>query len=347
MPDTLGMYTQLARQAARAAWYYGLHEASNRVASNRMADAPRYRPERPVPSAEALIGSVVELLMADAGNVRDGVYPPMADELGSPVDHLMRVRDMFADIPRAVRRRLDRDAGSAAAQADAAGLPDYFVQDFHFQDGGYLSDGSARLYDVQVETLFMGAANLMRRQALRPIAEQIRGRDQRSLALTDVACGTGRFLGQVAQAFPGLAATGIDLSPAYVAEARRFLKDRRRARLIEGNAEALPLDDGSQDIVTCIFLFHELPRGVRRRVTAEMARVLKSGGLFVFIESLQWGDVPEWDGLLEAFPVRFHEPYYLDYLDDDLDGLFRDAGLQPTAIWTGFLSKVVACRKSG
>ncbi|MGI9382322.1 MAG: class I SAM-dependent methyltransferase [Methyloligellaceae bacterium] len=346
MADTLGMYTQLARQAARAAWYYGLHEASNRFAWDRMGDAPRYRPERPVPSTEALIASVVELLVSDANNVRDGIYPAMVDELGSPVDHLKRVREMFADIPRAVRRRLDRDAGSAAARADADGLPDYFVQDFHFQNGGYLSDDSARLYDVQVETLFMGAANAMRRQALRPIAEHIRGRDQRGLALADMACGTGRFLGQIVQAFPGLATTGIDLSPAYVAEARRFLKDRRRVRLIEGNVETLPLEDASQDVVACIFLFHELPRDVRRRATAEMARALKPGGLFVFIESLQWGDVPEWDGLLEAFPARFHEPYYLDYLDDDLDGLFRQAGLLPTATWTAFLSKVMVCRKA-
>ena len=48
-------------------------------------------------------------------------------------------------------------------EAAAAGVPDYYAQDFHFQTGGYLTEGSARLYDVQVETLFMGAAGPMRR----------------------------------------------------------------------------------------------------------------------------------------------------------------------------------------
>ncbi len=192
----------------------------------------------------------------------------------------------------------------------------------------------------------MGAAGAMRRQALRPIAEHMRGRDQRRLALADVACGTGRFLGQVAQAFPGLWATGIDLSPAYLAEARRFLEDRSRVRLEQANAEALPLEDASQDIVTCILLFHELPAPVRRRVAAEMARVLKPGGLLVLVDSLQWGDRPGYDGLLEAFPVRFHEPYYLDYLGDDLDALLRDADLLATASWTAFLSKVMVRRKA-
>ena len=72
----------------------------------------------------------------------------------------------------------------------------------------------------------------------------------------------------------------------------------------------MPLPDASADIVTSIFLYHELPPEVRRQVTAEIARVLKPGGLFVFLDSLQMGDKPGWDGLLEAFPHRFHEPYY-------------------------------------
>ena len=50
--------------------------------------------------------------------------------------------------------------------------------------------------------------------------------------------------------------------------------------------------------------------------------------MFVFVDSLQFGDRPDWDGLLEAFPVRYHEPYYRHYLVDHLDGLFAGHGLQ-------------------
>ena len=64
---------------------------------------------------------------------------------------------------------------------------------------------------------------------------------------------------------------------------------------------------------------------MRRQVTAEIARVLKPGGLFVFLDSLQMGDKPGWDGLLESFPHRFHEPYYRSYAIDDLEGMFAAA----------------------
>ena len=109
--------------------------------------------------------------------------------------------------------------------------------------------------------------------------------------------------------------------------------------------QPIPLPDASQDVVTCIFLFHELPPEVRRGVTAEIARVLKPGGLFVFIDSMQMGDKPAWDGLLEAFPVRFHEPYFRSYAIDDLDAMFANAGLDAQSTSRAFLSKVMVRRK--
>lgn len=270
----------------------------------------------------------------------------MVDDAGSTSDHFARLRAMLADLPQTLARRDAADAASVRDLPDAAGLPDYFTQDFHFQTGGYLSPESARLYDVQVETLFLGSANLMRRSALRPIAEFLRGRDQRQLNLLDVACGTGRLMRQIRLAFPALRLTGLDLSPAYLEEARQHLQPLRAATWLAGNAEAIPAADSSQDVVTCVFLFHELPPVVRRRVAGEMARVLKPGGLLVFIDSLQMGDREGWDGLLEGFPVRFHEPYFRHYAIDDLDRVFSDVGLVEQATTTAFLSKVMTRRKT-
>ena len=106
------------------------------------------------------------------------------------------------------------------------------------------------------------------------------------------------------------------------------------------------MPDASQDIVTSIFLYHELPAPVRRRVTAEIARVLKPGGIYVFIDSLQKGDKPDYDGLLETFPIRFHEPYFAQYTRDDLDGMFAEMGLENESTWHAFMSKVMVRRKA-
>ena len=339
MSDSLGMASELAGQALRAGWYFAL----NRVVdwrTLRLGMARRYRPSRPVPSLQELLADQARLVIDDALAVRDRLCPPMEGP-SAPLLHLERVGRMLADLPEALTRRASADATTAKAEAAAAAVPPYYAQDFHFQTGGYLSERSASLYDVQVETLFMGAAAPMRRAALRAVCRHMRGRDQRKMSLLDVACGTGRFLRQVRLALPAIGLKGIDLSRAYLQEARGHLAGLRGAELIEAAAEHMPLADASVDIVTAIFLYHELPPEVRREVTAEIARVLKPGGLFVFLDSLQIGDRPGWDGLLEGFPVRFHEPFYRHYLIDDLEGMFREAGLAAQSASTPFLSKLL------
>ena len=339
MRDTVGMTTQFATQAARLGWYWGLSRLVARQTS-AAGMASTYKPVRPVPEFRELLADLGNLLVEDAMAVRDGRYPPMPEASDSPAQHLARIRAMLADVPVALSRRASEDTASVKAAA-VADMPEYYAQDFHFQTGGYLTPESARLYDVQVETLFMGAAGPMRRRALGAIADAIHGRDQRTMSLLDVACGTGRFLRQVRLAYPRLALTGLDLSAAYLGEAEHGFADLKPASWLEANAEHIPLPDASQDIVSCIFLFHELPPDVRRTVAAEFARVLKPGGRLVFMDSLQMGDKPGWDGLLEAFPVRFHEPYYRHYAVDDLHALFTGVGLAPVETATPFMAKML------
>lgn len=340
MADQIGMAAQLAGNSLRLTWYTGINWLMNRQA-RRYGAASSYSPTAPVPSRSELIGDLRKLMRRDAEAVRDGLYPTLGGDGLSPVAYFRRLGAMFADLPETVDRRASRDATTARQLAEAEGLPDYFAQDFHFQTGGYLSEESAKLYDLQVETLFSGSAALMRRAGLRAIAEYMRGRDQRGVSLLDVACGTGLHLRDIRLSFPAMRLTGLDLSKSYLGEAEARFKRLRPARFIAANGEDIPLEDASQDIVTSVFLFHELPPDVRRRVTGEIARVLKPGGIFVFIDSLQMGDRPDWDGLIEAFPVRFHEPYYRHYAIDDLNGMFADAGLAARSSEIAFLSKVM------
>ena len=168
------------------------------------------------------------------------------------------------------------------------------------------------------------------------------GRNQRDLAGLDVGCGTGRLLAFLHDAWPGMKFTGLDLSPPYLAEARRLIGRTARVKLIEGAAEKLPFEDASLDLVVSSFLMHELPETIRQQALAEMARVLKPDGLVVIVDSIQKGDQPSWDGLLDLFPHYFHEPYYAEYANGSLEAWGEAAGLKPVASERAFLSKVSA-----
>jgi ubiquinone/menaquinone biosynthesis C-methylase UbiE len=223
--------------------------------------------------------------------------------------------------------------------------PDYYLQNFHFQTGGLLTEESAERYDTQVEVLFKGTASAMRRQALPPLAEAFARRDQRKLRLIDLGCGTGRFLDFVKQAWPRLPVLGLDLSQAYIRHARRHLERWSHVNLVVANAETIPAQDNSCDAVTSVFMLHELPPEVRRTVIGEAARVLKPGGRLILLDSLQRGDEPAYDAMLERFPQFYHEPYYHSYIEEDFAALARPYGLVHRQSIRAYVSKVMVLDK--
>jgi ubiquinone/menaquinone biosynthesis C-methylase UbiE len=343
-------FTYGARQLSRVAWYVGHDMVMRRLSdeARRRAGArarPRARTDRPVPERRRLYADMAVLFRQDLANVEAGIYPLPADHDGSWPVLIERSRLFFEDLPRVHRRR---ERGLSREILDEHGhgkRPDYYLQNFHFQSGGWMTQESARRYDTQVEVLFKGSANATRRQALVPLDELFAGRDQRRLRLLDVACGTGRFLDFCKQAWPRLAAIGIDLSEAYLAEAGRHLRRWGWLDLMVANGEAIPLASESQDAVTSIFTFHELPPKVRRSVLRECARVLKPGGRLVIVDSLQLGDQPDYDGMLELFPQNFHEPYYAGYLKEDFRTLAGACGLTYVRDVNAFVSKVMVFDK--
>ena len=334
-----------AAQSARVGWYVAQYLVSMRLSRGSM---PRARVTRPTANTRDLLWELRRLLEEDWRNIRAGVYRLPRDLVPPPLDLLRDARAYFADLPAVNRRRRERDRSEVVERPPdaASGLPRYYLQNFHFQTDGYLSDRSARLYDHQVEVLFLGGADAMRRQALAPIHVYLRGRDPQRVRLLDLATGTGQFLTFVRHNHPAIDITALDYSRPYLREARRRLRRYGGPfHVLQGGAEAIPAADSSFDLVTCIFLFHELPRRVRREVADEVARVLKPGGRFIFLDSLQWGDRSDMDGLLEYFPQAFHEPYYADYVRDDLVALFAERGLQRISGGLAFLSKQLVFEK--
>jgi ubiquinone/menaquinone biosynthesis C-methylase UbiE len=96
----------------------------------------------------------------------------------------------------------------------------------------------------------------------------------------DVGCGTGATLAAVAVAHPDASAHGIDLSPEMVAVARERLGGG--ADVLVADAEQLPFEDGSVDLVTCVDSLHHYPDPAA--ALAEMHRVTRPGGGLVLGE---------------------------------------------------------------
>jgi len=191
-----------------------------------------------MPGRNRLWSDLAALLQRDLANVEAGVYPLPEDHDGSVAKLLHRSRLFFEDLPEIHRRRLSGAHSEVLSDETRAKRPRYYLQNFHFQSGGWMTEDSAKRYDTQVEVFFGGTANAMRRQALPPLHEVFAGRDQRQLRLLDVGCGTGRFIDAVKQAWPRLPIVGLDLSEAYIREAKRHLARWSWTRLVVANAEA-------------------------------------------------------------------------------------------------------------
>jgi ubiquinone/menaquinone biosynthesis C-methylase UbiE len=119
----------------------------------------------------------------------------------------------------------------------------------------------------------------------------------------------------------------------------------RGVRFVEAKAEETGLPSESFDIVTAVYLFHELPPKIRHEVAREIGRLLKPGGVFLLVDTIQYGDEPGLDVLLENFPRGFHEPYYDSYCRLDLASHFSAVGLEMGDARVGFLTKVSEFRK--
>ncbi len=331
-------------QAARVSWFFGQKLLAARL--SKPMPLPDSLKGRPMPDRRRILADLRKLLEQDWRNIEAGLYAAPDEWRGSPLAELRDAVDFFADLRHVEARRHGDPGDSLLKSPEASRYPAYYRRHFHFQSDGYLSAASAERYDHQVEVLFGGGAAAMRRQALPPLREALLAipGGARSARLVDLACGTGAFLAEVKRNYPRLAVTGVDLSAPYLEVARRRLAAWSRVALVEANAEALPLADASVDIVTCVYLFHELPRRARKAVADEIRRVLKPGGKLVYIDSLQTGDEPDYDAMLDWFPVAFHEPYYASYLKEDLARLFGP-GLQPLGEFPAYLSKVSSYRR--
>lgn len=337
--------------------YFGLAHKSISTQLLNFIDPPRERRTNPLsPQLLLAINERLDRLREiDWEDADRGVYPRELLFTHSWDEFFRYYPLLCLDLLRVWNRSQQKKNQEFSSQIDTTGYPRYYLQNFHYQTDGYLSDCSANLYDLQVDILFNGAADAMRRRILTPLKHSLKTTFSsilpKHIRILDVACGTGRTLQFIRATLPQASLFGTDLSPAYLRKAHQLLSQHQGQyqdqlpQLFQANAEDLPFRENYFHALTSVFLFHELPPTARQSAIDECFRVTQPGGVFIICDSIQAIDSPELQPVMENFCGMFHEPYYMNYIKDDLVDRLEKAGFTHIEIQHHFMSKYWIARK--
>lgn len=339
--DKITFGYSLARSASFAAQQFSL-PFFEFLTTGKAKKLPELAPQK----LKAMCSELFKLLKKDAENISKGLYPIDVLKPEKVSEHLMRYPRIIMDGYQIAKRRQkgNKKDFDQTASDYLNELPEYYRRNFHFQTDGYLTKESADLYEHQVEILFAGAADAMRRLLIPPVKNVFSGNGE-GLHFLEVAAGTGRLTRFMKLAYPKARITVLDLSYPYLKKAQGNLHEFDRLDFVQGAAEDLPFKEDSFDLVYSCFLFHELPIEIRRQAVSEAFRVLKQGGYLGFVDSVQKEDARNFGWALEQFPVDFHEPYFENYIMNPMEGLMTYRGFTKIKKDQGFFAKAVIGKK--
>lgn len=180
----------------------------------------------------------------------------------------------YIDFVSALHKSTKRDYVGRVTQADKAECArvakeygyDYWDGDRKYGYGGYHYDGRWRVV----------AEEMAKHYGLRP--------GQRVL---DVGCGKAHLLYELTQVVPGLKVTGLDIS-SYALE---HAKEEVKGNLVQGQAQELPFEADSFDLLISLGTLHNLKIYDIKKAVREISRVSK-GNSYIMVESYR-NDVEE------------------------------------------------------
>lgn len=151
--------------------------------------------------------------------------------------------------------------------------------------------------------------------------------------MLDAGSGSGWASRLVAGANPGVAVTGIDVTPDFVSYATRRCRDEGLTNLdhLVGDIADLPFEDGSFDLVRSQLVLFFLPEP--ERAVSEFARVARPGGQVTIAVTdcpFQWIS-PERPAL-SAGIAAFRDAAIHGWRTPRLPGMMRASGLEDVRV---------------
>jgi ubiquinone/menaquinone biosynthesis C-methylase UbiE len=146
--------------------------------------------------------------------------------------------------------------------------------------------------------------------------------------ILDVGCSVGISTEFIKKEFENCNVEGLDLSPYFLSMA--MLRNEEKdlgINYIHANAESIPKEDNYYDLITCNFLFHEVPKEDSIKILKEIKRVLAPNGILMITDldkdilkqQLEKSKFRMW-----AFEMT--EPHIMEYYNTDIFNLLSEIG---------------------
>jgi ubiquinone/menaquinone biosynthesis C-methylase UbiE len=218
-------------------------------------------------------------------------------------------------------------------------IPDYARYEVHRQPGGYVGDPFAGWVYHHALTLAHYPGRLRHGELQMELANAVpKPADGNVRRVLDIGCAAGVLTTALKERFVRAEVWGIDVSGPMVRYAHhRAVKLGLEIHFAQRLAEDSRFPSGYFDVVTDYLLFHEVNAEAARRIIAEVARILRPGGVWCHNDAQTAGwpvaihrpDV-SLAGKATAWNIYRHnfEPWYEEYKALDFPALLRESGFE-------------------
>ena len=207
--------------------------------------------------------------------------------------------------------------------------PRYYRKiEIHTQPGNYHAEFAGFLYHWMISPFLVGRddGDEMGWNLARAVP---RGDYRRIL---DLGCGVGKSTFPYCELYPEAEVVGLDYAASMLKYGHKLAESRgHKVHFTQRLAEDTGYPDGSFDVVSAVWLFHELPGKVRAQVVREARRLLRPGGVFAIMESPPFKVLQEEYSPLSAFLLdstgrRMEDPFLPGFLAEDRVRMFEEGG---------------------
>ncbi len=152
--------------------------------------------------------------------------------------------------------------------------------------------------------------------------------------ILDLGCGIGKSTFPYCDLYPDADVVGIDYAAPMLKYAHKWAQQRGKAvHFSQRLAEQTGYPDESFDLITALWLFHEIPNKVADAVCREAHRLLRPGGVFAIMEGPPYRELVNNYSPLSAFLLdssgrRMSDPFLPGFFERDRPKMLHAGGFE-------------------